>query len=49
MGDSTARVDAFTDSAFAFAVSLLVIGGSEAPRDLGQLVRALYDIPRKEA
>jgi uncharacterized membrane protein len=45
MGDSTARVDAFTDSAFAFAVSLLVIGGSEAPRNFGQLASALYDIP----
>lgn len=45
MGDSTARIDAFTDSAFAFAVSLLVIGGSEAPKNLEQLSRALYDIP----
>lgn len=45
MGDSTARIDAFTDSAFAFAVSLLVIGGSEVPKNIGQLTRALYDIP----
>jgi uncharacterized membrane protein len=45
MGDSTGRIDAFTDSAFAFAMSLLVIGGSEAPRSLDQLVGALYDIP----
>jgi uncharacterized membrane protein len=45
MGDSSGRIDAFTDSAFAFAVSLLVIGGTEAPKNFGQLERALYDIP----
>ena len=44
MGDS-GRIDAFTDSAFAFAVSLLVIGGSDAPKSLNQLIGALYDIP----
>lgn len=41
----TARLDAFTDAAFAFAVSLLVIGGAGAPSDFDQLVRALADIP----
>ncbi|GAA4003611.1 TMEM175 family protein [Sphingomonas humi] len=45
MGDSTARIDAFTDSEFAFAVTLFVIGGSEAPKNLEQLSRALSDIP----
>lgn len=45
MGDSTGRIDAFTDSAFAFSLSLLVIGGSEAPKNIDQLTRALYDIP----
>jgi uncharacterized membrane protein len=45
MGDSTARLDAFTDAAFAFAVSLLVIGGARAPDDIDTLVAALGDIP----
>jgi len=42
---ATARLDAFTDAAFAFAVSLLVIGGGGAPADFDMLVRALGDIP----
>lgn len=41
----TARLDAFTDAAFAFAVSLLVIGGAGAPADFEALVGALGDIP----
>ena len=45
MGDSTARLDAFTDAAFAFSVSLLVIGGARAPDDIDTLIRALGDIP----
>jgi uncharacterized membrane protein len=45
MGDRTGRLDAFTDAAFAFAVSLLVIGGGEAPKDFDQLLRALKDAP----
>lgn len=45
MGDSTARLDAFTDAAFAFAVSLLVIGGARAPDDIDTLIAALGDIP----
>lgn len=45
MGDSTSRLDAFTDAAFAFAVSLLVIGGARAPEDIDTLVAALGDIP----
>lgn len=44
MGD-VGRIDAFTDAAFAFAVSLLVIGGAGAPANFGELVRALADIP----
>lgn len=44
-GGVTARLDAFTDAAFAFAVSLLVIGGAGAPTDFDALVRALGDIP----
>ena len=42
---ATARLDAFTDAAFAFAVSLLVIGGAGAPADFAALVGALGDIP----
>lgn len=45
MGESTARIDAFTDSAFAFAVSLLVIGGTRAPEDVDSLFATLADIP----
>lgn len=45
MGESTARIDAFTDAAFAFAVSLLVIGGARAPEDIDTLFLSLADIP----
>jgi uncharacterized membrane protein len=45
MSTSAGRLDNFTDAAFAFAVSLLVIGGSGAPADLHALTRALGDIP----
>jgi len=41
----TSRLDNFTDAAFAFAVSLLVIGGAGAPQSFDALVRALGDIP----
>jgi len=41
----TSRLDNFTDAAFAFAVSLLVIGGAGAPASFDRLVGALGDIP----
>lgn len=41
----TQRLDNFTDAAFAFAVTLLVIGGAGAPNTIDQLVGALGDIP----
>jgi uncharacterized membrane protein len=41
----TSRLDNFTDAAFAFAVSLLVIGGAGAPSTFEQLTGALGDIP----
>lgn len=41
----TSRLDNFTDAAFAFAVSLLVIGGAGAPADFDELAGALGDIP----
>lgn len=45
MGASTQRLDNFTDAAFAFAVSLLVIGGAGAPATFDQLTNALGEIP----
>ena len=41
----TSRLDNFTDAAFAFAVTLLVIGGSEAPTSLAMLARAVAEVP----
>ena len=41
----TERLDNFTDAAFAFAVSLLVIGGARAPEDFDALLLSLGDIP----
>lgn len=42
---TTERIDNFTDAAFAFAVSLMVIGGAGAPENFGLLIRSLGDIP----
>jgi uncharacterized membrane protein len=39
------RIDAFTDAAFAFAVTLLVIGGGEAPNSFDGLRQAIWSIP----
>ncbi len=41
----TERIDNFTDAAFAFAVSLLVIGGARAPDNFDALMLSLGDIP----
>jgi uncharacterized membrane protein len=41
----TERLDNFTDAAFAFAVSLLVIGGARAPETFAALIGSLGDIP----
>ncbi len=41
----TSRLDNFTDAAFAFAVTLLVIGGSEAPTSVAMLNAALAEVP----
>lgn len=43
--NSAARIDAFTDAAFAFAVTLLVIGGGDAPASFDALRQAVWDIP----
>jgi uncharacterized membrane protein len=39
------RVDNFTDGAFAFAVTLLVIGGGNTPQDFGAMRDALARVP----
>jgi len=41
----TSRLDNFTDAAFAFAVTLLVIGGSEAPTSYALLSAAVAEVP----
>lgn len=41
----TDRLDNFTDAAFAFAVTLLVIGGSEAPTNSAMLMAAVAEVP----
>ena len=41
----TNRLDNFTDAAFAFAVTLLVIGGSEPPTSVAMLQAAMAEVP----
>lgn len=41
----TNRLDNFTDAAFAFAVTLLVIGGTESPTNHAMLARAVAEVP----
>jgi hypothetical protein len=41
----TGRLDNFTDAAFAFAVTLLVIGGSVLPTDIAMLRSAVAEVP----
>jgi hypothetical protein len=41
----TQRLDNFTDAAFAFALTLLVIGGSAAPTSYAMLAAAVADVP----
>ena len=41
----TNRLDNFTDAAFAFAVTLLVIGGSEPPTSAAMLSAAMAEVP----
>ena len=42
---TTSRLDNFTDAAFAFAMTLLVIGGTEAPTSVAMLSAALAEVP----
>ena len=44
-GPESQRLDAFVDAAFAFAVSLLIIGGTEPLRSFTDLATALARIP----
>ena len=41
----TSRLDNFTDAAFAFAVTLLVIGGNESPTNHSMLAGAVAEVP----
>jgi len=43
--DSANRLDAFVDAAFAFAVTLLVIGGGDVPSRYDDLERAMRTAP----
>ena len=42
---SSTRLDAFVDAAFAFAVTLLVIGGGEPPRLYAELQAVMQRVP----
>jgi len=41
----TSRLDNFTDAAFAFAIALLVVGGSEPPTSYAMLEAAMAEVP----
>jgi len=43
--EAAKRLDAFVDAAFAFAVTLLIIAGTEPLRSFADLGRALWHIP----
>jgi len=44
-GIEAARLDAFVDGAFAFTLTLLLIGGEAVPRSTGELLHTLTGIP----
>jgi uncharacterized membrane protein len=44
-GGENTRIEAFTDAAFAFAVTLLVIGGGHIPTNVNELLDALRGLP----
>lgn len=44
-GGENTRIEAFTDAAFAFAVTLLVIGASHPPTNVNELLDALAGVP----
>lgn len=45
MSSPASRLDAFADAAFAFAVSLMVVGGSGTAPDYASLVSVMQSIP----
>jgi len=45
MNRATGRLDSFTDAAFAFALSLLVIGNSTIPTSIDELRAAMANVP----
>ncbi len=44
-GETTTRVEAFVDGAFAFALTLLAIAGDHIPGSVGELVGAIKGVP----
>lgn len=44
-GETTTRVEAFVDGAFAFALTLLAIAGDHIPGSVGELVDAIKGVP----
>src|SRR5690348_8980886 len=44
-GGENTRIEAFTDATFAFAVTLLMIGGGHVPTNVDQLTSALAGLP----
>ncbi len=44
-GGENTRIEAFTDAAFAFAVTLLMIGGGHVPANTTELLDALRGVP----
>ncbi len=44
-GETTTRIEAFVDGAFAFALTLLVIAGDHIPISIAELMEALKGLP----
>ena len=44
-GETTTRVEAFVDGAFAFALTLLAISGDHIPTSIDELIVALKGLP----
>ena len=44
-GGENTRIEAFVDAAFAFALTLLVIGGGHTPANMEELLQALVGVP----
>ena len=45
-GEAMTRIETFTDAAFAFAVTLLVVGGGESiPADFDEMIFAMKQVP----